>query len=73
MSLYTFNLKANEQTVDFNNYNVIGSPITYEEYVDMIRIAVISQPDYRSLIARKSSYDFDLRNERFQRLPKLNS
>ena len=73
MSLNAFNLKANEQTVDFNNYNVIGSPITYEEYVDMIRIAVISQPDYRSLIARKSSYDFDLRYERFQRLPKLNS
>ena len=73
MSAQNSILSADNKNIDFNNYNIIGSPITYEDYVDMIRIAVISQPDYRSLIARKSSYNFDLRYERFQRLPKLNS
>ncbi len=73
MSAQNSILSADNKNIDFNNYNIIVSPITYEDYVDMIRIAVISQPDYRSLIARKSSYNFDLRYERFQRLPKLNS
>tara|TARA_B100001996_G_scaffold383065_1_gene377256 strand:+ start:17113 stop:18450 length:1338 start_codon:yes stop_codon:yes gene_type:complete len=73
LSTIFFNSKIISQTVDFNNYNVVGSPITYEDYVDMIRIAVIEQPDYRSLIARQSAYNFDLRYERFQRLPSLSS
>ena len=48
------------QTIDFNDYGSKGVNLSNEDYIDIIRLAVIDQPDFKALIARKAVFNFNI-------------
>lgn len=61
------------QLIDLTEYGVKGSVLSNDDYVDLIRSSVIDQPDFRSLVARKSLYHFEYKAERSERFPSITS
>jgi len=61
------------QLIDLTEYGVKGSVLSNDDYVDLIRSSVIDQPDFKSLVARKSLYHFEYKAERSERFPSITS
>lgn len=65
--------KGNTQIINFDFYGKKDTNMSYDSYLEVIREAVITQPDFKQLLARKTAYNFDLRAERAERFPSISS
>ena len=68
-----FSDSLKSQTIDFTDYGSKGVNLSNEDYIDIIRLAVIDQPDFKALIARKAVFNFEYRGEKSERFPSITS
>ena len=61
------------QLIDLTEYGLEGAILSNDDYIDLIRSSVIDQPDFKSLVARKSLYHFEYKAERSERFPSITS
>ena len=66
-------LTAKSQTIDFKDYGSKGINLSNEDYIDLVRLAVLDQPDFKALTARKAFFNFEYRGQRSERFPSITS
>ena len=68
MPLHTF-----AEEIDLIRYDDEAIKMSNVDYIDLIRTAVIDQPDFKELLSRKTTYDFEFKSERAERFPTIKS
>ncbi|MDA9034268.1 TolC family protein [Hyphomicrobiales bacterium] len=71
--LLLLNTNSYSKTIEFEKYNSKSNIQNNDQYVDFIKDAVISQPEYKEIIAKKTKFNFDYRVSKGERFPTISS
>ena len=56
--LIFFNTPSYSKLIEFEKYNNEANIQNNDQYIDFIRDAVINQPEYKEIIAKKTKFNF---------------